>query len=495
MKINYVKQKNNGHIRTGIVKNYIFNLAYQIILIIIPLVTMPYIARVLGAKGIGQYSYTYSIVTYFCLFGAQGTVTYAQREIGAVQSDEQKRSCFFWNIFIIRLLASTIAILCYIFLVAFSQDKLLMLIQGLYLIGVVTDVSWYFQGLEEFAKVVPRNMIMKLVSVAAIFLFVKNPSDVYRYAFALAFFPVLGNLWLWQFLPKYVNKVHINKIKPLDYFKGISELFIPTVAIQIYTVLDKTMIGMFTEEKTENGYYENGIGMVKLCVVLITSLGTVMVPRISNVYSNGDTRKLLCYMRKTYGYIWRASLPICIGLIFVSPKFIPVFLGEGFDAVVKIVQVCSVLVIAIGLSNVTGIQYLIATNKQNIFTITVIIGALCNLILNLILIPKFFALGAGIASIVAEIIITTIQMYYVLHIECFIKPIDIFGKIWKPIISTAVMASVLYLSANYLENSMIEIVAYILLGVITYAISLVIMRDEVFCEALHFLIVMIKKGI
>ena len=243
--------------RKSVAKNYIYNSLYQILILIVPLFTTPYLSRVLGAEAIGIYSYTLSITTYFVLFGSLGVAMYGQREIAYYQDDEYQRSKTFFEILIMRFVAIGIAL--FIFYLGFCTQgdystyyKILIL----ELVANSLDISWFFQGLEEFKKTVLRNTLIKLISVACVFIFVKDENDLIKYFFIYVLSNLIGNISIWMYLPKYVKKIKIKDIKILRHLKPTITLFIPQVAMQIYTVLDKTMIGMIIEDKSEVGFYE-----------------------------------------------------------------------------------------------------------------------------------------------------------------------------------------------------------------------------------------------
>lgn len=272
--------------KKSITKNYLYNLAYQILIIFLPLITTPYVSRVLGAENIGIYGYTLSIVTYFVLFGALGISMYAQREIAYVQDNIKERSKIFWEINILRFITMSISIiLYYIFFVNGSRYQFYYFILILELISNCFEISWFFQGLEEFKRIVLRNIIVKLISFACIILFVKTKNDLSIYLFIYVSSNLLGNLSLWLYMPKYLEKVKIKELNIIKHLKPTLWLFIPQIAIQIYTVLDKTMIGNIIENKSEVGYYEQAQKIIKLCLTIVTSLGTVMVPRMANTFA------------------------------------------------------------------------------------------------------------------------------------------------------------------------------------------------------------------
>ena len=237
------------------------------------------------------------------------------------------------------------------------------LILGFNILSVMANVTWFFQGLEEFRIIVIRNFIIKILSIIYIFLFVKDEGDVNTYVFGLAFFLLVSNISLWSKLPKYIVKLELKSIKPLKNIKTIISLFIPTIAIQVYTVLDKTMIGLITGDSTENGYYEQAIKISKIVLTIVTALGTVMIPRIGYYHAKGDVERVRYFMYRGYRFVWFLGVPLCFGLVGVSSNFVPWFFGDGYLKVIPLLSILGFLILAIGINNVTGMQYLIPTNS------------------------------------------------------------------------------------------------------------------------------------
>lgn len=476
----------------SIKKNYIFNLIYQLLLIIAPLITTPYVARVLGVEGVGVYSYSNSLVTYFVLFATLGTTTYAQRKISYTQKSAEERSRAFWEIFIFRLIVSTFTLAVYLilFTLILKENIIIYLLLGLNILNVVFDVSWFFQGMEEFSKTVIINSLFKILSVVFIFLFVKSSNDLYVYVLLISLMTVLGNISLWLYLPKYLCKV--KGIKPFHDLKGILQLFIPTLAIQIYTVLDKSMIGWFTEGNIENGYYEQAEKIVKMTLTVVVSLGTVMIPRISQKFIEGDNEGINNYLYKSYRFVWMIGLPIAFGLISISGILIPVFLGGGYEKCEVLIQILSALTVIIGLSNVTGMQYFVPVGKQNILTLTVTVGAVINVILNLILIPLWQSLGACIASVIAEMCVTLSGFIYIKRKKLFpLKPI--FSCVWNYLLSGIVMFCSLMLLKLFMPVAIWSLIILIVLGIIIYFAALLILRDNFLLNVIKKALSMVKK--
>lgn len=466
--------------KNSVTKNYIYNLLYQILAIIIPLITTPYLSRVLGAENIGIYSFTISITTYFILFGSLGVAMYGQREIAYVQDDIKKRSKIFFEIFFMRCITLGISLL--IFYITFclnGEYNVYYKILILEIIANIIDISWYFQGLEEFKKTVMRNIIVKLISVICIFVFVKESTDLNKYFIIYVLSTFLGNLSLWMYLPKFIKKTNLKELNLLKHIRPTIMLFIPQIATQIYTVLDKTMIGVIVSDKSEVGYYEQAQKIVKLLMTIATSLGTVMMPRIAATFAGGNHKKVREYMYKSFSFILLLAFPLMLGIISVSSIFVPIFYGKGYDKVVPLLCVISPIIVFIGLSNVIGTQYLLPTKRQNQYTLSVVIGAITNFILNLILIKYFASIGASIATVIAELAVTATQF---ILIRKEIKFIDVVKLSYKYVIASLVMFMCSMIVSHFISDNLISIIVQVCISISVYFIILLMLKDKLILE-------------
>lgn len=469
--------------KKSITKNYIYNLIYQILVLILPLITAPYISRVLGAVNIGIYSYTLSISAYFILFGSLGIALYGQREIAYNQKNRTKRSIVFWEIIILRLITMSISLMIfYCTFVNGEQYRIYYRILILEIIGNCIDISWFFQGLEEFKKTVTRNIIIKLISLICIFTLVKTPNDLSIYFMIYVLSILIGNGSLWLYLPKYIKKVKIKNLNIFRHLKPTISLFIPQIAIQVYTLLDKTMIGTIIADKSEVGYYDQGQKIIKMLLTIVTSLGTVMMPRIANTFASGNKEKVTNYMKKSFNMVYLLALPIMFGIFAVSDVFVPVFFGQGYDKVIILMKVISPILLFIGLSNVMGTQYLLPTKRQKEFTISVVCGAVINLLMNSVLIKRYGALGASIATIVAEFTVTAIQMYFVRNDFNLIKIIKL---IKNYLLASIVMFIACLTVRNFINDNLVSITVQIIIATITYGVCLLFLKDNFIFDVLN----------
>jgi len=462
--------------KKSIANNYIYNLIYQILLIILPIATVPYLSRVLGAENIGISGYTTSIVAYFILFGTLGIASYAQREIAYVQDDKKAKSKIFYEIVIFRLITMAISLVTFYFTFATQGEyELYYKILIIQLLTQCIDIGWFFQGQEEFKKTVVRNVFVKIIGILAIFMFVKTPEDLWLYMLILVLSEFLGNLSLWLYLPKYLQKIKIKELQIFKHIKPTISFFIPQIAIQVYTILDKTMIGVITGNMSEVGIYEYSQRIVKMTLTVVTALGIVVAPRIANIFMNGKKEEISQYLKNSINFVWFLGIPLMLGLMAISNCFVLWFFGEEFATMGNVIICGAPIILAIGLNNVTGVQYLMQVQKQNIFTVTVVIGAILNFILNMFLIRMYGALGAIISSVIAEVIIFIAQLIYMKN------KIDISGwfkvslKYW---FSGIIMFIVLLLINERFVSSFYNTFLQVGVGVFIYFGILLLMKDE-----------------
>lgn len=459
-----------------VIKNYLYNLGYQILIILLPIITTPYISRALGAKAIGIYGYTNSITQYFILFGCIGLNLYGQREIAYYQNDINKRSKVFFELLLLRIITVSISIVLYYF--TFCQNKTYGFIFSIQLIDVIAsmfDISWLYQGMEDFKKIVVRNTLVKICGLIIIFTFVKSPSDLPIYVLSYSITLLLGNLSMWMYLPKFVKKVSLNNLNIKRHIRPTIVLFLPQIATSIYTMLDKTMIGALTGNTAEVGYYEQSQKIIKMAMTLATSLGTVMMPRVANMYKEGKIKEVKESMYTSFQFISFLAFPICFGLIGIAKGFVPWFFGNGYDKVVFNMVIISPIIFIIGYSNVIGTQFLLPTGRQKQYTVSVCTGTIANLIFNLLLIPHLLSYGAAIATVIAEMSVTLVQVVATKNIFSYKY---IFKSIYKYILSSVMMCIGVLSLSTILSVSILSTFIEIIIGGIIYICVLIVLKDK-----------------
>jgi O-antigen/teichoic acid export membrane protein len=472
--------------KKSIRKNYLYNLFYQVLAIILPIITTPYVSRVLGAENIGIYGYTLSISAYFILFGSLGMALYGQREIAFVQDNKKEYSKIFFEIFFLRLITMIVSTIIFYFAFIYNNNdySIYFKVLTLELFANTLDISWFFQGLEEFKITVTRNTIVKLISFALIFLFVKTKNDLFIYFIIYVLSLLLGNISLWFTLPKYIVKVNIKNLNLKKHIKPTLALFIPQIAVQVYTILDRTMIGVIIADKSEVGYYEQAQKIIKLLLTIITSLGIVMLPRVANSFSNGNNEEIKNYMNKSFNMVFLLAFPMIFGIICISNAFVPIFFGPGYEKVSSLMNIISPIILFIGLSNVTGTQFLLPTKRQREYTISVIVGACINFCMNMLLIPKYGAIGASIGTVIAEFTVTSVQAYYVRNDFDF-KNILLLSKNY--FISGIIMFVTCFIISILPINSILMVLLELVIGIGAYTFMLYILKDNFFMQILDII--------
>jgi O-antigen/teichoic acid export membrane protein len=459
--------------------NFIFNILNQLLTVIAPCITVPYLARTLGPAGLGEYSFALSLVTYFSAFTNLGVNLYGQRQIAYLKDKSKyEYSKTFWELIFLRCFTGLISIVLYYFLVVrLSQSYVLSAILTFEIISVVFDVTWLYQGFENFKIIVIRNFIVRILSIIAILVFVKEPQHLYRYAIILTGSNFLGALSMWGSLKNYVSLVPLHELKIFSHLRGAFALYVPQIAIQVYTVLDKTMLGLIAKSNYENGYYDQAHKIVNILLMVVTALGPVMIPRISNLFANRDTKAIENYIGKSFNLVWMISLPIVFGILSVADLFVPFFFGKGFDKVITLLSLFSFIIIPIGLSNIIGIQYLLPTGRERYLTISVTIGAVVNFVLNYFFIHWWQSIGATISSIIAETSVTVFQLWSI-HKELPLKRYIFTAKNY--LLSAGVMALILKFIPEFRLSLFVMLILKILFGSVIYIFMLLILKDSFF---------------
>lgn len=390
-------------------QNFIFNSLYQIMVIAIPLITRPYISRILRAEGIGIYAYANSIAYYFVLFAHLGLNNYGNRAIARVRDDKGTLSKEFCSIYALQLITSCISTIIYLLYIYFvSTDRIVSSIMLVYVISAGIDINWFFFGLEEFKFTAIRSMFIKLLTVIAIFIFVKSKSDVYVYCIIYVTGMILSQVLLWTRVRRYIDFKCPSNAEIFKHLKPNLVLFIPVIAVSLYKIMDKIMLGSMAT-KTEVGYYESCEAVIQIPIALVNSLGAVMLPRISNLVARKDDRSTILFIEKSLIVAVFLSSSMGFGIMGVSKEFVPFFYGNGFEKCVHLFQVLMPSCLFLAFANVVRTQYLIPYQRDKEYICSVFIGAAVNLCINALLIPSYGSVGAAIGTLLAEFSVCATQ--------------------------------------------------------------------------------------
>ncbi|WP_195986698.1 flippase [Clostridium sp. D53t1_180928_C8] len=457
--------------------NFIYSCVYQLLIILLPIITAPYVSRILGADLLGQYTYTYTIAYYFVMFVMMGISNYGNRCIAATEN-KKDRNKVFTEIYTFQLIWGGIISIIYILFIFIKNDNIdiyIYIIQFFYVISAVFDVSWYLFGREQFKLSVTRNIIIKILAVICIFTFVKNEEDIYIYTIIMSGFTLVGQVALWVMAIKEekFRIVGLHEVK--KHIKQILILFIPVLAVSIYAYMSKIILGNISSME-EVTYYDYAYKIISAPLGIITALGTVMLPRMSNLYANNKMKEANSLVNKSLRFVLLIALPMCVGLIIVSEKFCVLFYGRNFIKCGYIMSILALTIPFISLGNVIRTQFLIPLKRDKIFVNSVIAGAIINVIINYFLIPKFGAIGAAIATVITEIVVCIYQIYYVRD-EIYIKDFLLSQK--SVFISTAFMLGCTFIVNNLINESIIGVILIVFTGILSYGIITILVNSNI----------------
>lgn len=473
-----------------LVSNYLFTVVYQLLLMITPFITTPYISRVLQAEGVGIDAYVMSVVQLFLVFSILSIPIYGSRQI-AIKLNSKDETNEFWSIFLIQITISILTCIIYlIFVSSITEYKLLYYIQLFSLFAASIDISWYFFGKEQIKGITIRNILVRIVSIILIFTFVKNSNDVGVYILINSLTLFVGQLIMWIPLLKEIKFSGFSFSNSKEHILPIATLFIPQIMIQVYVLINKIVLGNIAGE-TEVGYYNQANKIVKIALGIITALGTVLLPRIASEFAKGNREMVKNYTEHTLQFILLITLPMVLGLIAIAPNFVTWFLGDEFLPVTDLLKIMSPVILFVGLANVFGIQVLIATNQQNKYTIAVTVGAILSLLTNLLLVFSLGSIATTLALLVAEAIGALIQMYFArkyLNVKYFLK---LFIRYLLLSVCVFIVATII---GDFINISPIIItIIQIVLGATVYVLGLIIIKDSIILKILFFIKSKYKK--
>lgn len=462
-----------------LIRNYLYNAFYQVFILIVPFITTPYLARVLGPKGVGINAYTNSVIQYFILFGSIGVNLYGNRQIAFERDNRKKLTQTFYNIFLLRFFTTFLACLAFIvFLLIVKQYHIYYLAQAIAIVASAFDISWFFMGIENFAITVLRNFFIRMAALISIFIFVKSYNDLIIYILILSMSTLLGNLILFPGLKKYIDKPDFSKINIWKHLLPSVSLFIPQIATQVYLVLNKTMLGAMVSVQA-SGYFEQSDKIIKMILAVVTT-GTVMLPHVANAFAKGENDKVRKYLYGSFSFVTFISMPMMFGLMAITSKFVPLFFTGRFISVVPIMIVESIVILPIAWGNVIGSQYLLPTKQNRSFTVSVVVGAVVNLIVNIPLIMTMGAVGTAIATVLSELSVT---LYQFLSVRKQIEFKSLFSEFYKYLLAGIVMFIIVLYWDKLLSNSWISLFIEVLIGAVVYLIVLFLIRARILSKA------------
>ncbi len=488
--------------KNSIIKNYLYNLSYQILLLIVPLITMPYLARTLGLGNQGTFSVLFSVVSCFVMLGCIGLNMYGQREIAYYKNDPEQCNRIFWEIALLRVITlgcSTVLYFGFIWLncrvvsVVNVYEPLYFILFGLEILASMFDISWYYQGIEDFRLQTVRNFIVKLLGIVMIFLFVRAETDLWLYILVYSGMNVVGNASLWVYRLREGKPVAPRANKMGRHLKLSAIMFLPQIATTVYAYLDRLMLGsLINDGNVQVGVYDNAEKIVKIALTVVTSIGLVMLSRIANTYMERDTEKTVQYITNSFQLYLCLAVPIMFGVAGIAEVFVPRFFGdvEGFGQIANVMMMLSPIIFLIGGSNVFGTQYLLPTDRMVPYTVSVFTGMGVNVVFNAILIRPLGAFGAALSTVISELAVLIVQM---IAVRKDFPVIRMYLRGWRNFVAGGVMFACVYALGKGMGDTIETLFVQITLGVIVYFVLLVLFRDPFIMQGANMVLSKFKR--
>lgn len=458
-----------------IIKNYLYNGLYQIFVIIVPLITAPYLARVLGATHLGIYSYVNSASNLIVNIGLLGLYDYGNRQIAYYRDDKEQTSRIFWELVLLRVLL-TVAITFFFCIFAINSEyKLYFFLYYPWVLANCMDCSWLFVGMEDMGATCLKNFLAKLVSVVCIFAFVKNINDLWIYILALSISVLLANGIVYSQLHKYIHKAKIEIKNIVVHLKGAFQFFLPQIAMLAYMQVDKVMIATIVGDTSCVAFYDQAEKLIQIPLSLVTVVSTVMMPRIANEFKKDNLLNVKKYVIGSGSFMMLAAFPLAFGLAGIAPQFIPWYLGKEFiPSITAMIALCPI-VIANALSGLAGKQYLTATNQMNLLFKSYFITAIINIVLNYIFLQTIGWMGAIIATDVSAICCAFLQLIYMS------RSISVVGTIMERSITCIICSFFMFVAVSaigiLMGSRVLTTVTQIISGIVLYFVGLIVTHN------------------
>lgn len=464
----------------SLIKNALFNFTYTGLNLFFPLITAPYISRILGAANLGKVNFATSIVNWFILFAVFGTTTYGVREVAKIRDDKSGLSKLFSEIVFINGLLSFLVSIIYFILVFnvsnFNNELPLFLIMSLSIILNMFSIDWFFQGIEEYKYITIRSAIFKTISLISIFLFIKSPNNYTIYGLISVSATSLSGILNFIYSKKFV-KINFRNIDPLRHVRALSVFFIHTLVVSVYTNLDQTLLGFLVDTKSV-AFMNRSKTVTSMAIAVSTSISNVTSPRAS-FYLKNDLIKFYELLKTVPNFIMWITIPITMGCIVLAPNIMFILGGEEFQQATILLRIIAVVIILSPLSAYLQNQVLIPTGNEKLGLKAAIFSSIISIVFNMLLITRIGFIGAGITVLISELSAVLIRFYMVKKILRY-KEIRFINKssiIYA--VSALIMSVVVVLIKGVIPNLLISFFVGALAGAIIYFGILFLFKEKI----------------
>lgn len=465
-----------------IVKNYLYNVVYQLLVILTPIVTAPYLARVLGPENLGIYTYVNSSGNIITTLALLGIYMYGNRQVAYVRENRDELTKTFWEIELTRVILAVVGTLAYGVYIHFNPaHRFFLLVYYPYILAQCIDCSWVFVGLEEMKPAVVKNFITKLVNVVGIFVFVRSHEDVWIYIFMLALTTLVGDLCIYTQLPRYIGAPKADVKKIPAHLKGSVHLFLPNAATLIYLQVGKVLLEWISKDTAQLSFFDQAEKIINIPLTFITVVSTVMMPRIANEYKKGNRAEIQDLLLKAGRFTLLLAFPMMVGMFCIANRFIPWYLGNEFFPAASAMHILCPLIVFNSLGGISGSQYFTATNQIGIILRASVMAAAVNTILNLLLIPRIGYAGAAVAAVASGMVSVLVQYRY-LSKQISLRSLLMPGL--RYLGAALLMGLVITTATKAMAARIVTTMLQVLLGMLVYLLVLFVSRDEALLSAI-----------
>jgi len=475
-------------------KNYFYNLLLTLANLLFPILSFPYVSRVLGPEGIGKVQFVFSFSQYFALVASLGIPVYGMQQIAKHRNDKEGRSKVFSELIAIYLLSTICLFLLYLCVIFtfpyFNADIGIYLAASLMVLLGFSYIDWLFTGMEEFRSIALRAVIFKMIGLTLLYLFVKERSDFRIYLYIMMF-SFLGNNILSFFLVRDKVTLVFSGLKLKQHLVPLFFILGTSLASSMYTDMDTVLLGFLSNDRTV-GLYTAAVKLSKITIPFVTSMTVILMPKVSKDFADNNLVEVQKTINQTFRFLVFFAVPMVFGLALLAPEFIALFSGKDFLPASDSMRLLSLLPIIIGLGHFYLYMVLVPAGKNREMFLCVLGGVIMSLVLNVLLIPHFHEVGSSIANICAEIVVTLLYVY-------FIRQYFSFTYEWR-LVPKAILSALTFIPLIWLVRDLSMPLVYTLIvsiigcGIIYIAMQWLLFRNHFVFDILDFVKLKLNIG-